>query len=298
MNGIDSGKDTTLVAQYKDTPNTKTQRVAKKLQRLSMQKKELTVKLYIIIFLRPIVDYTRSIGYNAPRSLAHLLAPIVGKISHHIKNSKYLVNEMVSIMIEQDEMFLSHDVVSLFTNTPINETLDIIKKHLEADTKLELRTNLSMDDMKFIVTTTYVCFMDTIYQPKFGTAVGSPVSSVIANLFMEWLEQQAILTTLITCKPKLWKRYVDEVMEVVKKGCEQDQTELLYSIYTRGSIKFTYEDESDNSLPFLDTLMIRKEDGTVEFLVYRKKMHTDQYLSFTSHHPFNQKLGGHKNVTV
>ena len=73
------------------------------------------------------------------------------------ENSKPLENELASIMIEQDEMFLSHDVVSLFTNTPINETLDIIKKQLEVNTKLKLRTNLNVDDiielLKFIVTT-------------------------------------------------------------------------------------------------------------------------------------------------
>ena len=37
--------------------------------------------------------------------------------------------------------------------------------------------------------------------------------------------------------------------------------------------------------------MVRKEDGTVKLLVYRKNMHTDQYLNFTSHHPLHQKLG-------
>ena len=157
--------------------------------------------------LRPIVDYTGSIGYNVSRSLADLLAPIVRKTSHHIKNSKHLANEFASIMIEQDEMFLSHEIVSLFTNIPINETLNVIKKQLEADTKQKLRTNLNVDDimelLKFIITTTYFSFRGNIYQQKFGTAMGSPVSPVIANIFMEWLEQQDILTAPITCKPKL-----------------------------------------------------------------------------------------------
>ena len=40
--------------------------------------------------LRPIVDYTWSIGYNVSRSLTDLLAPIVGKTTHNITNSQHL----------------------------------------------------------------------------------------------------------------------------------------------------------------------------------------------------------------
>ena len=37
--------------------------------------------------LRPIVDYTGSIGYNTSRALADLLGPLVGTTEHHVKNS-------------------------------------------------------------------------------------------------------------------------------------------------------------------------------------------------------------------
>ena len=66
---------------------------------------------------------------------------------------------MASMMIEHDDMFLSNDVVCLFTDTLINETLDMVKKtRLEDDTNLKLWTNLYVDDiielLNFIVTTT------------------------------------------------------------------------------------------------------------------------------------------------
>ncbi|CAH1258851.1 Hypp2092 [Branchiostoma lanceolatum] len=61
--------------------------------------------------------------------------------------------------------------------------------------------------------------------------------------------------------------------------------------FPTGNIQFTYEEEQNGTLPFLDTLLVRKEDGTVKLLVYRKTTNTDQYLNFQSHHPLHQKLG-------
>ena len=85
-------------------------------------------------------------------------------------------------------------------------------------------------------------------------------------------------------------------MEIVKKGFEQQLRAHLNNIDTTGNIKFTYEEESEGSLPFLDTLMVRKEDGTIKLIVYQKKTHTDQYLNFSSHHRLHQKLVVIKNT--
>jgi len=58
-----------------------------------------------------------------------------------------------------------------------------------------------------------------------------------------------------------------------------------------GSIKFTYEEESNGIIPFLDLLFRRQPDGALSTKVYRKPTHTDQYLHFRSHHPINHKTG-------
>jgi len=67
-------------------------------------------------------------------------------------------------------------------------------------------------------------------------------------------------------------------------------TDHINTIDPTGNIKFTDEKEEDKQIPFLDTLLVRREDGSVKLLVYRKKSHTDQYLNFGSHHPLNHKL--------
>jgi len=76
-------------------------------------------------------------------------------------------------------------------------------------------------------------------------------------------------------KPKMWKRYVDDILEVVKKGSTEKLTNLLNSLDTTGSIEFTYEEQ---------------QDGSLKLCIYRKSTHTDQYLNFSSHHPAEHKL--------
>ena len=73
-----------------------------------------------------------------------------------------------------------------------------------------------------------------------------------------------------------------------KEGSGED-TDHINTIDPTGNIKFTYEEE-DKQIPFLDTLLVRREDGLVKLLVYSKKSHTDQHLNFGSHHPLNHKL--------
>jgi len=107
---------------------------------------------------------------------------------------------------------------------------------------------------------------------------------------MEWLEKQAIATAPVECKPKFWKRYVDNVLELIKKGQMRNLTDHINTIDATGNIKFTYEEDEDKQILFLDILLVRREDGSVKLLVYIKKSHTDQYLNFSSHYLLNHKL--------
>ena len=50
------------------------------------------------------------------------------------------------------------------------------------------------------------------------------------------------------------------------------------------------EKEKDGQLAFLDVQLCREDVGTVSTSVYRKAAHTNQYLSFRSHHPMVHKV--------
>ncbi|XP_014666938.1 PREDICTED: uncharacterized protein LOC106808648 [Priapulus caudatus] len=148
-----------------------------------------------------------------------------------------------------------------------------------------------MELLEFGLTTTYFMFGGQLYQQKLGTAMGSPVSPIVANLYMEDLEQTAINTASEHIKPRFWKRYVDDILAVVTKGSTRILNDHLNSIDMSGNIQFTSEEMENNSIPFLDTKIVSREDGTIKTVVYRKKTHTNQYLNFQSHHPLTHKLG-------
>ena len=117
--------------------------------------------------------------------------------------------------------------------------------------------------------------------------MGSSVSAVVSNLYMEFFEELSLETA--PTRHRLWKRYVDDTFCILRKGSTE---ELLHHLdRVRPTIKFTVEQEEDKTLLFLYTLLRRREDGSLDISVYRKPMHMDQYLHFESHHPAHVKRG-------
>ena len=62
------------------------------------------------------------------------------------------------------------------------------------------------DLLSFCLNTTQFVFESTYYKQVFETAMGSPVSAVIANLVMEDIEHRALTTAPVS--PSFWKRFV------------------------------------------------------------------------------------------
>ena len=113
--------------------------------------------------------------------------------------------------------------------------------------------------------------------------MGSPLSPVLANIYMEYFEVMALGSTSL--KPSMWLRYVDDTFILWPHQILLDHVNSI-----RPSIQFTMEKEQDNKLPFLDVLVTRTKQ---EFRssVYRKPTFTGQYLNFNSYHPYTVKKG-------
>ena len=100
---------------------------------------------------------------------------------------------------------------------------------------------------------------------------------------MESVEGTALDTFQYPIK-KVLEMYVDNVFCIAPRSMVSSLLQHINNI--EPSICFTVEHESEGgSLPSLDVLVQRCDDGSVTTSVYRKPTHTDKYLEFTSHHP-------------
>ena len=82
-----------------------------------------------------------------------------------------------------------------------------------------------------------------------GAAMGSPISPLIANIFVEEFEVKALSS--IPHPPSLWLRFVDGTFVI---NGEEHSQDLLHHINNQDPcIQFTVEPTQQGSLPFLDT---------------------------------------------
>ncbi|XP_066267643.1 uncharacterized protein [Branchiostoma lanceolatum] len=227
--------------------------------------------------LRPIVSSIGSVTYNLASHLAQILGPLVGKSQHHVQNSAEFVHKIKDINVAEDEIITSYDVCSLFTCITPKEAVAVVREALEADDTLADRTNLSVKHICELLCLgcTYFTYKQQFFQQVHGCSMGSPVSPIVVNLYMEKFENKA-LSTFNGPPPANWFRYhtVDDTWCRLKERVADDFFDHINQV--DDNIKFTQESCQNNRLPL---------DGNLQFEVYRKPTHTDQYLAFDSHHP-------------
>ena len=233
--------------------------------------------------IRPIVSCSGSPLYNLNKYIANILKTYVKHENNNAKNSTTFSNYIQNVPIEDDEIMVSFDVTSLYTNIPIIDTLNIIKDYVHSDDQFARKTAIPQDKfldlVNLVLTTTWYTFNSQLYQQTDGVAMGGPASATTAEIYMQAHESTAISTALHP--PKVWERFADDVYSIVKRTQLENFFHHINNLHQ--NIKFTMEEESNGELAFLDTLL-KRNNGEISVLVYRKPTHTDQYLHYSSHH--------------
>ena len=125
------------------------------------------------------------------------------------------------VKLNNNEVFVSFDIKSLFTSIPIAEAISVCESELNKDTRLKTRTDLSVQTiiqlLRFCLSSVTYQYNDKHNTQKNGLAIGSLVSRVIADLFMIELENRTFRSCTTVTPPRKWFRFVDDVISIMKK---------------------------------------------------------------------------------
>ena len=162
--------------------------------------------------LRPILSSINHYSYKIAKFFIPFLTPI-STSSFVIKHSFSFVQELLNSDINSDSVVMaSFDVTSLFTNIPVDETIEIIANRIFTScmyfegfdrSQFIKLVSLSAKNCHFI-------FNGRIYQQIDGVAMGSPLGPLFANIFMSFHEKSWLYNCLSIFKPFLYRRYVDD----------------------------------------------------------------------------------------
>ena len=101
--------------------------------------------------------------------------------------------------LEARDRHVSFDVASLFTQVPVNEALKVLEERLSADDTLRERTCVSVPQLteliKICLRATFFQFQGTFYEQLDGAAMGLLLSPIVANLYIDHLEETALQTS-------------------------------------------------------------------------------------------------------
>lgn len=237
--------------------------------------------------LRPIISCISSPNSKISQLITDILTRAYDKDNrYYIPDSFHFSNLVNNMVLPPGFVIVSFDVVSLFTNIPVNLFLDIITKKWPS---IQEHTSIPLEDFKqlasFVFESTYFTFDNRFYQQIFGTPMGSKVSPIAAQYVMDEVLDTCI--SVLDFEIPFIKKYVDDIICAIPSDSVQYTLEVLNSYHP--NIQFTIEQETNHSVPFLDTLVIR-QDQTVKTDWYMKPTASGRYINYHSYHPKKMKF--------
>ena len=228
---------------------------------------------------RPILSAIGTVSYNLAKYLVPILEPIT--------TNQFVCKDSFSFAAEvrnqnPDGFMASFDVSSLFTNIPLDETIEICVKKLfgrkrkfKGFTRMEFRTFL-----QFAVKDNLILFNGKYYIQIDGVAMGSPLGPTLANVFLCYWEEIWLDKCPTQFRPLYYRRYVDDTFLLFSSQSHVNKF-LKYMNTRHDNIDFTHEIEIDDRLAFLDVLVTREESGLITS-IYRKPTFSGLYTNFNS----------------
>ena len=244
--------------------------------------------------LRPVVSTCGSAMSNISLVLERILNQLLRFVPAHLSSTAECVEELRRLgQLPEICIIASLDVVGLYANIPIDESIDAVIELLDAHQQQVDMFELSLSDVRqlleFVLNSNYFAFGNEVYRQRKGLAMGNHLAPPLAIIFMSKLETEAL--SLSPYKPQLYRRYIDDCITVWLHGLALLLEFVAFMNSRHPDIKFTIEHTGQNELhtvSYLD-LSISVLDGIVNWELFIKFSHSGVHLAYSSSLPGNVK---------
>ena len=230
--------------------------------------------------LRPIISQIPTPSYKIAKRLNEILTPYVPS-KYCLKSSSEFIEFIKDA--PTNGIMASMDVESLFTNVPVDETIDLILDRVyrdESTPKLKIPEH-ALKSLLQICTkkAPFRTHKNQLYVQEDGIAMGSPLGVLFANFYMGVVEERVFSEHN---PPSKYARYIDDTFVITKDLGELQ--ELIRRFKENSRLNFTHELSCNGTLPFLD---VRVHGVGTDFKtsVYTKSTNTGMCMSGESECP-------------
>ena len=143
--------------------------------------------------MRPILSATDTYNYPLANWLDEKLKPL-SLNQYTVTDISDFTNEIHELKINKGEILVSYDVSSLFTNVPLDETIEILVNRALTNNLFNKTHNLALirtdlvDLLKVATKGQLFQFDGALYEQTDGVAMGSPLGPLLANVVMSYIE--------------------------------------------------------------------------------------------------------------
>lgn len=238
--------------------------------------------------MRPVVAFITTVSSHMSKLLSNILKSLTCDNFYTLKNSFELKYKLTDIVINSTEMMVSFDIISLFTNIPVQLAIDIINEKWDTiKTTTNMTKTMFFEILRFcLIDANYFLFNNVFYRQIFGMPMGNPLSSIIADIVTNRLIEVSL--SKINYNPKIFVKYVDDFFAIIPITLIDTFLETLNMFHYK--LQFTIEKEKFKSINYLDMTIIRSDSGFIETNWYRKNISSDRFLNYFSNHPLFMKM--------
>ena len=253
-----------------------------------------------ILPFRPIVAAPGTPSYPLQRSLVPILQSLTGLYPlRTVLRDTFDFATRIREWRDQHTIppthsLVSYDVDTMYTSTPVNECLEVIKEraqlvHARISTDFGLSVETLIELLRLCTTVLFISPSGLVYRQNDGFPMGGPISGPSCQIYVEKIEQRALLAPPVP-PPLFWVRYVDDAFSIIHKEHAEEFRLTLNQCDDAARIHWTYELESSSCLPFLDCLLVHKPDGKIRIDLYRKPSANRRFIPYDSAHCLQHRL--------